>query len=145
MQVIFLKDMKKQAKKGDIKEVKDGYAAFLIKEKIAEAANQANIRELKRENKLLEEKKEQDRENANKLKKELEKVTLGFKVKVGDNDKMFGSVTQKQIKEKLEEKGFKIDKKDIKVETAISTLGYHDVNIELYKDIRAKIKIHLEK
>ena len=75
----------------------------------------------------------------------MEKENIEFKVKTGKDDKVFGSVSPKQIKEELEKKGYKIDKKQIEIKNSITTLGYHDVKINLYSDIYATIKVHVVK
>ena len=146
MQVIFIKDLKKQGKKGEIKTVKDGYAQnFLIKNGYAIPVNEQNMNNLKHE-KAREEKLHQDnRQQALKNKESLEKLILEFKVKTGKDDKVFGSISQKQIKEELTNKGWNIDKKQIDLETNITSLGYHDVKINLYADISAKVKVHVVK
>lgn len=146
MKVIFIKDLKKQGKKGEIKEVKDGYAEnYLIKNKYAIKATEENMKKIEFENKKEEKRHIENQEKAQELKKELEKETLEFKVNTGSGDKVFGSVTAKQIKESLTKKGYKIDKKQIELDYAISTLGFHYIDINLEKDITAKLKIHVIK
>ena len=145
MEVIFIKDLKNQGKKGEIKEVKDGYAKnFLIKNGYAVMKNETSLKELKRN--LNNEKKldEENRIKANKLKESLEKETYKFKVKTGTSDKVFGSVSIKQIKEKLDEK-YDISKNQIMLVSPLTSLGYHKVCINLYKDINAIINIELTK
>ncbi len=145
MEVIFIKDLKNQGKKGEIKEVKDGYAKnFLIKNGYAVMKNETSLKELKRN--LNNEKKldEESRIKANKLKESLEKETYKFKVKTGTSDKVFGSVSIKQIKEKLDEK-YDISKNQIMLDSPLTSLGYHKVCINLYKDINAIINIELTK
>ena len=145
MQVIFLKDLKGQGKKGEIKEVSDGYAInFLIKKGYAVKKTQGSLN-------ILNIQKEEARLNdieitkeAEKVKKELAKLTLVFTAKAGKMDKMFGSISSKQIKEELEKKNFKFDKKQIKTET-INTFGFHNVEIELYKDIKGIIRVEVRK
>ena len=145
MQVIFLKDLRGQGKKGDIKEVSDGYAMnFLIKKGYAVKKTETSLNKLNKEienNKVLDEKNTKE---AKEYAKKLEKVTLTFHAKAGKMDKMFGSISTKQIKEELDKLGFSIDKKQIEMET-INTFGYHDVMINLYKDVIGKIKVLVNK
>ena len=102
MKVIFIKDLKKQAKKGDIKEVKDGYAEnYLIKNGYAIQVTEKNMVQVKKENDMKKHEEQEKTVEAKKLKEELEKLTLVFKVKTGDHDKVFGSISAKQIKEEL--------------------------------------------
>ena len=103
MQVIFIKDVKGQGKKGEIKTVKDGYAEnFLIKKGYAVVANDKNRQNLKIEQKKKQEEEDTKRKMAKEMKTSLEKETLEFQVKTGQGDKVFGSVSIKQIKEALE-------------------------------------------
>lgn len=145
MQVIFIKDLKNQGKKGEIKEVKDGYAKnFLINKGYAVQKNKENTRKLELEKKKEMKEDLQNREEAEKTKKALEKEKYQFKVKTGEHDKVFGSVSVKQIKEQLDKK-YKINKNDIIIANPIASLGFHEVEIILYKDIKAKIKIEVIK
>ena len=146
MQVIFVKDLKKQGKKGEIKNVKDGYAQnFLIKNGYAIPLNDHNINNLEHEKKREKELDEANKSSALLEKEKLEKLELEFKVKAGLDDKIFGSISQKQIKEELSKKGWKIDKKQIILDNNITTLGYHEIKIMLYNQIYAIIKIHVVK
>ena len=145
MKIILLEDVKKQGKKGDILEVKDGYGTFLIKNKQAIVASQGNLTHLQKENDAKAASLAQDIKDAEALKVKLEKVELPFKVKTGEGDKVFGSVSPKQIAEELKKKGFVIDKKQIKPTTSLACLGYHNVNIELHKKVTATIKVLLNK
>ena len=146
MKVIFVKDLKKTAKKGEIKDVKDGYAEnYLIKNGYAVPLTDKNINAIKAENKQKALEDEKLRETATKQKRELEKITLVFKVKTGDHDRVFGSISPKQIKEELAKKGYKIDKKGLTLTTSLQSLGFHKVEIDLYKDIKAEIKVQLVK
>jgi len=143
MQVIFLKDVKGQGKKGEIKNVSDGYAKnFLIKNGYAIKKTEGSLNKLnieKKEEKELDLKKRQE---ALALKKKLENITINFKVK-SSKDKMFGSISTKQIKEELNKLGYLVDKKQI-ANTMINSLGLHVVKVTLYKDIIVDLKVHTE-
>ena len=146
MKVIFLMDVKGQAKKGEIKEVKDGYAQnYLIKNGYADKLTEVSYQKYMNDKKEEQEEDLRNREEANKIKKSLEKIELIFKVKTGKMDKVFGSVSSKQIKEDLEKLGIFISKKQIDMQEGLSILGYHNVNIQLYKDIYGVVKVKLEK
>lgn len=146
MKVIFLKDLKGQGKKNEIKEVKDGYAQnFLIKNGYAIKADQSNIEKVKikvsndalEENLLIK-----DMES---LKMKLEKEKFVFKVQTGKQDMMFGQISTKQIKKMLDEKNYNVSKTQIKIDHPITEIGTHIVEIELHKKVVAEIKIVVEK
>ncbi len=145
MKVIFIKDVKGQGKKNEIKEVKDGYAMnFLIKNGYAMAANQTNLKNFEKQRqteKLEESLLIKDMES---LKQKIEKETLKFQVKTGEQEKMFGTISAKQIKEELSKLGYNIDKTKIKIDHPIMCLGMHTVQIELHKEVLATIKIHVQ-
>lgn len=146
MKVLFVKDMKKVAKKGDIKEVKDGYAEnYLIKNGFAVQVTNQSLNSFTKE----KEKEQADLDNkinaAEQVKKELEKIVLKFKVKTGEQDKVFGTVSSKQIKDELHKKGFKIEKRDIELISSLSSLGFHNVKINLFKNVSATIRVELVK
>ncbi len=145
MKVIFLSDVKSQGKKDEIKEVKDGYARYLISSKLAVPYTAKGMEILKSEMQQKEQEETNHIEEANKLKKELEKVKLEFAVKTGEKDKVFGSVSSKVIHEELLKNGFNIDKKKIKIKSELNSLGYHEVEIELYKNVSCIIKVLIKK
>ena len=146
MEVIFIKDLKNQGKKGQIKNVKDGYAEnYLIKNGYAIKKTKENLSKLNHENLKREQENQKNKEQAVELKKQIEKETFEFTVKTGENDKVFGSISIKQIKESLEEKGYKIEKSMININNPISSLGFHNVEINLYPEVIAIAKIHVVK
>ena len=145
MKIILLKDVKKQGKKGDILNVKDGYGTFLINKGDAVLATTNSVDRLDRENKEKEKQELALIKKCEELKKKIEKLTISFKVKTGEQDRVFGSISAKQIVEELKSKGYEIDKKQIKIDGTISSLGFHNANIELHKKVVAKLKIELKK
>ena len=146
MKVIFVKDLRGQGKRGEIKEVKDGYAEnYLIKNGYAKKLTEQNYQQYQKDKKEEQELDEKNRKDANKVKEKLQTLELVFKVKTGAQDKVFGSVSTKQIKEELDKKKISVDKKQILLEDGLSSLGYHNVKIELYKDVIGEVKVKLEK
>lgn len=146
MKIIFLKDVKGQGKKDEIKEVADGYAMnFLIKKSLAVPATQTNLNKLNRS--LSEAALEETLriKDMNDLKKELEKKTITFSVKTGEQDKMFGQITAKQIQKELQTLGYTIDKTNILIDHPIMSLGIHNVDLQLHKQVKATLKIKVAK
>lgn len=145
MKVILLTDVKNQGKKGEIREVKDGYGTFLINNKKALPANAANLKQHAYEEKKAEEKHDADVKEAEKVKKKLEKEELNFKLKVGDNDKVFGSITAKAIAEELNKLNYNVNKNKINLKRPLTTLGVHRVEVELHKEVKGEVTINISK
>ncbi|MFR7591634.1 MAG: 50S ribosomal protein L9 [Longibaculum sp.] len=146
MKVILTQDVKKVGKKGEIVNVADGYGQnFLIKNKLAVLAT-AHGKEIVAQNK--EQERLQDLENkkkAEELKAQLENLTLEFYLSSGKDGKTFGSISTKNIAEELlKTHGIKIDKRKFINARPIQALGYTKLDIELYKDVIATIKVHLQ-
>ena len=146
MKVILLKDVKGKGKKDSIIDVSDGYANnFLIKNGLAVAYSKTSKQILDKEIDKREKEEEALIKKYEEIKNKLENKCFDFKVKTGKQDKVFGTISSKQICEKLEEFGYKIDKKCIKIDGNISTLGITNVLIELHKKVTFSIKINLVK
>ncbi len=145
MKVILIEDIKKKGKKGDILNVKDGYGNFLINEKKAIIANTENVRNLDRNNERKKEEEKKLIKECEKVKSKLEKEKIEFKVKTGAQDRVFGSVSAKQIEKKLNDMGYSVDKKNIIIDSSLSSLGTHIISIALHKKVIAKVKINLVK
>ena len=146
MKVIFLKDVKGQGKKDEIKEVKDGYAEnFLIKNGYAIKYTSRSSEILDNQIKLREENEEKLIKECEKIKKELENKEIVFKVKTGKEDKVFGSISSKQISDELNKIGYKIDKKKIIINNQINTLGTTIVDLVLHQKVVAKLKVRVIK
>ena len=107
--------------------------------------NKENLAKLNNEMKKKEKEEETKRKEALKQKEKLGKEILEFKVRTGTGDKVFGSISVKQIKEELGKRNYNIEKSMIKIDNPISSLGFHNVDIELYSDVYATIKVHVIK
>lgn len=146
MKVILNQDIKGVGKKGNIINVNDGYARnFLFPKNLAIEANNTNLLNLKAKNERQKYKKETEKAEAEEIAKRLKEITLTLKVKSGENGKIFGGVTTKEISENLSKQyNIKIDKKKINLEETIKTLGTFLVEIKLYGDVIAKLAVHVE-
>lgn len=146
MKVIFLKDVKGKGKKGEVKNVADGYAQnFLIKQGLAVEANNSNVSSLNAQKKKEEKVAAQELEDAKKLKQTVEKITVEFSTKAGEGGRLFGSITSKQIAEELKKNhDIKIDKRKIELDDAIRTLGYTKVQVKLHTEVAATLNVHVK-
>jgi large subunit ribosomal protein L9 len=142
MKVILRENLENLGAIGDVIEVKDGYARnYLIPRKLAYEANTKSIRQLEEQRKQLERKQDKELKSAQELAAELEKVSLTIQMKVGEDGKLFGSVTTQMIADGLTEKGFEIDRKIITIPEPIKALGIYTVNIRVHRDVEANIKV----
>ncbi len=144
MRVIFLKDVKGQGKKGEIKNVADGYGKnFLIKNGYAVMATQTSLKILDEQNKEEQKQEEENIKNCEQIKKQIENLKIKIPVKTGEQDRVFGSVSTKTIHEELLKNKINIDKKKIHLDSPLSTLGFHNVEINLHKKVTAILKVEL--
>ncbi len=143
MKVILKENIKSIGKKDEIVNVSDGYARnYLFVKKLAVEANSSNLAKLKSKKDSENYKKNLEKEEAIQLADKMSKIRLQFKVKAGENGKVFGGVSSKEIADELEKKySIKVDKKKIELKDAIKTLGITTVQIKLYEGVIAKVKI----
>ena len=143
MKVILKADIKGVGKKNEIINASDGYARnFLFPKNLAVEANAENMSKLKAQNEATQFKKDTEKEEAKKIVEKLTKIMTRIQVKAGENGKIFGGVSAKEISENLEKQhGIKIDKKKIDLKETIKTLGVHNVDVKLYEGVSGKIKV----
>lgn len=144
MKVIFLKDVKSQGKKGEVKEVSEGYALnFLIPRGLAKPASDGNIKTLENQKQAEVRRKEQEKADAQQLGKTLEELTVVLTSKSGEGGRLFGSITNKQIAEQLEKLQIKIDKRKIALDEPIRALGVTHVPVKLHPEVTATLKVQV--
>lgn len=144
MKVVLLKDVKGTGKKGEIKEVSDGYAKnFLLKTGAAKIADNSAMNENKNNQSAQAFHKATEIAEAKELAKKLEGKSVTLSIKCGENGKTFGSVSNKEVADALEKQGFKIDKKKIEIKEPIKTIGSYQVTIRVYPEITAKINVNI--
>ena len=142
MKVILRQDFETLGKIGEVVDVKDGYARnFLFPRGLAYAALKGNIRALADEKKSVEKRNLQELKAAETLAAELETVSVTIPVQVGEEDKIFGTVTTQMIADALKEKGHDIDKRKVEIEEPIKALGIYAVSLKIHQSVNAKIKV----
>lgn len=145
MKVILLDNVKGVGKKDEIINANDGYARnFLLPKKLAVEANNSNLSKLKAKQDSKVFKKEEDKKAALELKEKLSKITLKISVKAGENGKIFGGVTSKEISERLKtDYKIDLDKKKIDLRETIKTVGMFTVDLKLFEGIVGKLKVNV--
>ena len=145
MKVILLKDVKGTGKKGELKEVSDGYARnFLIKKKFAVEANNTNVKELDEKQKSKERKAQIEYEEAVLLGKQMEDVNIVIEAKAGEGGRLFGSITSKEIAEQLKkQKNIDVDKRKITLDEPIRSVGSRFVEIKIHSKVTTKIRVDI--
>ena len=145
MKVILLDNIKGVGKKDEVINASDGYARnFLFPRKLAVEANAENMSKLKNKQDSAQHKKDVEKEKAEEIAKKLKDITVSIKVKAGDNGRIFGGVTSKEISESLKEQ-FKIDidKKKIVLNETIKNLGVFNVSVKLFEGITGTLKVNV--
>ena len=145
MKVILLSDIKGVGKKDEIINAADGYARnYLLPKKLAVEANAENMTKLNNKKEAASFKKDDEKQNAEELAKKLKGIMLKLKVKAGENGKIFGGITAKEISENLKSQyNFMIDKKKIELKETIKALGEYNVPIKLFEGVVADLKIQV--
>lgn len=147
MKVIFMQDVKDRGKRGQVKDVPDGYAQnYLIKRGLAKEANKGNLNTLKRVEANEKAEYEAQKAAAQEIKKQLEadETVVELKSKAGSDSRLFGSISSKKIIEGLDEQfGIKLDKHKLELREPIKVLGYTNVPVKLFKGVESKVRVHV--
>lgn len=144
MKVVLLKDVKGQGKKGEIKEVSEGYANnFLIAQGLAAPATQGAVKQLDNQKKAEQRRKDQEKADAQELGAKLDEMTVQIKAKAGEGGRLFGAITSKQIAEALEKHKIVIDKRKIVLDDPIRTLGVTKVPVKLHSEVTATLSVQV--
>ena len=146
MKVILLKDIETLGSAGEVVEVKNGFGRnFLIPRNEALVASAANMAQFESRRKQQETLAERDRRAAEALAKKLETESITAQVKVGEEDRLFGSVTAQNIAELLDEKGYEVDRRAIHLEDPIRELGVYNIEVRLHPEVAAAVKLWVVK
>lgn len=142
MKVILREDVPDLGSIGDVVNVKNGYARnYLIPKQLAVQANTKNLHQLEHQKRLIETHKSRVRKDAHTLAEDVEKISCTIPMLVGEQDKLFGSVTAKDIEEALAQEGINISRKRIVLEEPIKSLGVYTVDVRLHTEVTAKLKV----
>jgi large subunit ribosomal protein L9 len=142
MKIILRQDVEQLGKVGDVVDVKDGFARnYLIPRNLAYQATEGSMRRLEEDKKAYAKRADKERKESETVAAELAKLSVTIKMKVGEDEKLFGSVTSQMIADSVQEKGVKIDKKQIELEDSIKSLGIYDVNVKLPAGVTGIVKV----
>ena len=146
MKVILLKDVKGTGKKGEVKEVSDGYARnFLLPKKMAKVADNQAVKELKEQNKSAEIKAQKEYEAAVELGKKMEELNVVIYAKAGDGGRLFGSITSKDIAEQIKKQhNIEVDKRKITLDEPIRVLGSRFVDIKIHQKVTTRLRVDVK-
>jgi large subunit ribosomal protein L9 len=144
MKVILREDVPNVGRSGELVNVKPGFGRnYLLPRKLAVLANEANVKQLEHDRAVISARQAKLRGNAEEQAKRINAVSVTIGRKVGEQDKLFGSVTALDIAEALASKGQKVDRRHIHLPEPIKTVGSHEVEIRLHRDVAAKIKVEV--
>jgi large subunit ribosomal protein L9 len=146
MEIVLKKDYETLGKAMDVVTVKDGYARnFLIPSGVAEIATKGNMKAVANARKMTEKREERKVVESKEQARALEKVPCTIKVRVGEEDKLFGAVTTQEIAEFLNKEGFAVDRKQIMLDEPIKQLGVYNIDIKLHRQVTAVLKVWVVK
>jgi large subunit ribosomal protein L9 len=144
MKVIFLQDVKGQGKKGQVKEVSEGYARnFLLPKGVVQIATDGAKKSLDAITAAAAKKKEQEKDEFKALAAKLSEMTVVIKAKAGEGGRLFGAITSKQIAEALDGQNIKVDKRKIELEEPIRVLGVTKVSVKLYPEVKGTLNVQV--
>ncbi|MDR1433785.1 50S ribosomal protein L9 [Candidatus Endomicrobiellum devescovinae] len=142
MKVILRSDITNVGRQGEVKEVSPGFARnYLVPQNLAMEATPANLKIWERERVKLEKQREEIISAAKEIASKMEAVEFTVKVKIGENGKIFGSVTPANLSKIFEEKGFEVNKRDILLSDNIKEVGNYEVNVRLHPEVVVKVKL----
>ncbi len=146
IKVILKENIKGVGKKDEIVEVKDGYANnFLLNQNKAILATPENINKLKARNEKIQKHHDRDVKNAKELKEVLATKEIVLKVKAGENNKVFGSISAKEIVQAIKDQlNIDIDKKKVSADSKLKEIGVHNVELKLHSEVKANLKVRVE-
>lgn len=146
MRIVLRETVEKLGRRGDILKVADGFARnYLLPKKLAFEATDANLKRIEQERKVREVQESRERQDAQSLADRISQLSLTAVRKVGENEALYGSVTNADVAEMLEKEGFSIDKRKILLDEPIRALGIYDVAVKLHHDVTASIKVWVVK
>ncbi|MCM3472273.1 50S ribosomal protein L9 [Brevibacillus borstelensis] len=144
MKVIFLKDVKGQGKKGEVKDLSEGYVRnFLLPQGLVKEATEANMKTLDAQQRSEAKRKEQEKIEAQQLAEKMNEITVKVSGKAGEGGRLFGAISSKQVAQALEDQfQIKLDKRKLEME-AIRALGVTQVKVKLHNEVTATLKVHV--
>lgn len=144
MKVLLKEDVKNLGKMGDLVTVSEGYARnYLIPKHFAVEANDRNVKEFEHQKKIIFERAEKLKKSSETVAEKMMNLTVSIKAKVGEEEKLFGSITTKDIAESLKTEGFDVDRKKILLEEPIKRLGTFPVTIKLHHEITTQVNVQV--
>lgn len=144
MKVIFLQDVKGQGKKGEVKDLSEGYVRnFLLPKKLVKEATDSNVKTLDAQKRSEDKRKEQEKLDAQELGKKLEELTVKVAGKAGEGGRLFGAISSKQVAQALEDQyKIKVDKRKLEMD-AIRALGVTQIKVKLHNEVTVTLKVHV--